>query len=181
MQDVIATIAGDAVIAIAAMDSVIALPATDVVVFLRTAKVKGQFGDIGFFQHDIVKLEVVTVTVTAGEIVFQRHLVITAVGLDDEIIAFTAEDGVLGIYPGKAQCVGLAVICRVITHGVVTMSLAENVSVAAKITAFKDVVTGTAVKDIATTTTTQSIPTAQSENMFGVTTAGERVVILGTI
>jgi len=87
----------------------------------------------------------------------QQYLVITAVGLDDEIIAFTAEDGVLGIYPGKAQCVGLAVICRVITHGVVTMSLAENVSVAAKITAFKDVITGTAVKGIATSLTAQDV------------------------
>ena len=128
------------VVASVARDAVIALPAIDDVVFLRTAEEKGAFGDIGFSQRGIIKLEAVTVAVAASKIVLQGHLVVAVINLNDEIVAPADKNGVLGTRSGKAQGVGLTVIRRVIAHSIVTVPLAENVSVAEEAAAFEEVI-----------------------------------------
>ena len=140
MQGVVASVAKDAVIAVSTVDSVIALPAIDNVAFLRTAEEKGSFGDIGFSQRGIIKLEAVTVAVAAGEIVLQCHLIVAVINLNDEIVAPADKNGFLGTRSGKAQGVGLTVIRRVIAHSIVTVPLAENVSVAEEAAAFEEVI-----------------------------------------
>ena len=106
--------------------------------------------DIGFSQRGIVKPEVVTVAVAAGEIILQRHLIVTAISLDDEIITLATEDDVFGFRADKTQGVGLRIIGCVIAHGVATMPCVENIGVAEETATFEGVVTGTAFKRIAT-------------------------------
>ena len=149
VQGVITVTTGDAVIAFQPVNGVIADPAVNVITAGRATELKCLFGNVCHAQRLPVKLEVEAAVVVAVEIVGQGNPVIAAaVGIDNKVATFAAEAGIGGFRAFKAQGVGVLVFVSLLGNGVLAVSGAENINIAAKVATFHIVIAFTTIKDI---------------------------------
>ena len=123
IKGIIPIIAAQCVIAPVAIESVVVIPAVERVIALGTVDGEAHGGEIVHGEDLVVKDDAETLVAGGDEIVSQRHGIVSAVGVDDQVVAGLLHGKVGGW--GTVKDEGIDRVCGCVLNDVLTVASDE--------------------------------------------------------